>query len=92
MMFPSYRDISCCAHLHDDYKSQFGSDHMPVVDIVLILHGMPGGVPEISISEKEKFKLKHYFPHNYSWVMYSTCHHYFKSPEVLITLHYMQSI
>lgn len=47
-------------HLYNYYKSHFGSNHMPVVDIVLILPGVPWGIPEIAIPKKEK----HYFLQN----------------------------
>lgn len=41
-------------YLHNNYESHFGSDHMPVVDIVLVLLGVPGRIPKISIPEVEK--------------------------------------
>lgn len=39
--------------LYDDYKSHFGSDHMPVVDVELILPGVARRMPKISIPKKQ---------------------------------------
>lgn len=42
-------------HLHNNYKSHFGSDHMPVIHVVLILPGMPGRKPKVTIPKRERF-------------------------------------
>lgn len=42
-------------HLHNNYKSHFGSDHMPVIHIVLILPGMPWRKPKVAIPKRERF-------------------------------------
>lgn len=45
---------NCVIYLDNDYKRHFGSDHMPVVDVVFILLRVPGRVAEISIPKKTK--------------------------------------
>lgn len=45
---------NCVLYLDNDYKRHFGSDHMPVVDVVFILLRVPGRVAEISIPKKKK--------------------------------------
>lgn len=47
--------FSVYTHLYNNYKSHFGSDHMPVTHTVLILPGMPGWKPKIPIPKKEIF-------------------------------------
>lgn len=46
---------SVYTHLYNNYKSHFGSYHMPVTHIEFILPGMPGRKPKIPIPENEMF-------------------------------------
>lgn len=49
-------------HLHNNYKSHFGSDHMPVEHVVFVLSLVPGGKPIISIPVREKFSVVFFKP------------------------------
>ena len=46
--------LKACTYLNNDYESHLGSDHMPVLHIVLVFFVMARGIPEIPIAERPR--------------------------------------